>query len=151
MPFSSHDTAARRRVCVAPMMDCTDRHQRYFMRLISRRAWLYTEMVTTGAALHGDRRRLLAFDPAEHPLALQLGGSEPQALAQCARLAREWGYDEVNLNVGCPSDRVQSGRFGACLMAEPALVAEGVAAMAAAAGLPVTVKTRIGIDRRDSY
>ena len=139
------------RVCVAPMMDYTDRHFRYFIRLMSRRTRLYTEMVTSGAILHGDHRRLLEFHPAEHPLALQLGGSEPKALAACARIAADYGYDEVNLNVGCPSDRVQSGRFGACLMNEPALVADCVAAMDGASGLPVTVKTRIGVDARDSY
>ena len=139
------------RFSVAPMLDWTDRHCRVFHRLMSRRARLYTEMVTTGAVLRGDRERLLAYDPAERPLALQLGGSDPADLAQCARIAAESGYDEVNLNVGCPSDRVQSGRFGACLMAEPALVAECVAAMQAATALPVTVKTRIGIDDRDSY
>ncbi|WP_051081721.1 tRNA dihydrouridine(20/20a) synthase DusA [Thioalkalivibrio sulfidiphilus] len=143
--------ALSRRVSVAPMMDWTDRHCRYFLRLISRHTLLYTEMVTTGALLHGDRERFLAFDPDEHPLALQLGGSEPEELAACARMAEDHGYDEVNLNVGCPSDRVQSGRFGACLMAEPALVAECVAAMRSACSLPVTVKTRIGIDDRDSY
>ena len=139
------------RVAVAPMLDWTDRHCRYFLRLLSRRVRLYTEMATTGAVLRGDRERLLAYDPAERPLALQLGGSDPDELARCARIAADFGYDEVNLNVGCPSDRVQSGRFGACLMAEPALVAECVAAMRAAAALPVTVKTRIGIDDRDSY
>ena len=133
------------------MMDWTDRHDRYFLRLISRRARLYTEMVTTGALLHGQAARFLAFDPAEHPLALQLGGSDPAALADCARLAEDWGYDEVNLNVGCPSDRVQNGRFGACLMAEPALVARCIAAMRAATRLPVTVKCRIGIDDQDDY
>lgn len=133
------------------MMEWTDRHCRYFMRLLSRRAYLYTEMVTTGALLHGDAERLLRYDPAEHPVALQLGGSEPAALAACARLAADVGYDEVNLNVGCPSDRVQTGRFGACLMAEPALVADCVAAMRAAVALPVTVKTRIGIDEHDGY
>jgi tRNA-dihydrouridine synthase A len=138
------------RFCVAPMMDLTDRHARFFLRLLSRHARLYTEMVTTGALLHGDRARFLRFDAAEHPLALQLGGSEPDALAACARMAQDEGYDEVNLNVGCPSDRVQSGRFGACLMAEPELVAEGVAAMLAAVRIPVTVKTRIGIDRDES-
>lgn len=133
------------------MLDWTDRHCRFFLRLLSRHVRLYTEMVTTGAVLRGDRQRLLAYDPAEHPLALQLGGSDPADLARCAHIAAAWGYDEVNLNVGCPSDRVQSGRFGACLMAEPELVAECVAAMRAAAALPVTVKTRIGIDERDSY
>jgi len=139
------------RLAVAPMMDWTDRHDRYFLRLLSRHTRLYTEMVTTGAVLHGDRGKLLGFDPAEHPLALQLGGSDPAELARCAAIAEDWGYAEVNLNVGCPSDRVQSGRFGACLMAEPALVGECVAAMGAATRLPVTVKTRIGIDHRDAY
>ena len=140
-----------RRLAVAPMLDWTDRHCRYFLRLLSRPTLLYTEMVTTGAALHGDRERLLAYDPAEHPLALQLGGCDPGELARCARIAADFDYDEVNLNVGCPSDRVQSGRFGACLMAEPELVADGVAAMRTTVNLPVTVKTRIGIDDRDSY
>ncbi|MEI2742431.1 MAG: tRNA dihydrouridine(20/20a) synthase DusA [Candidatus Competibacter sp.] len=140
-----------RRISVAPMMDWTDRHCRYFLRLLTRHTLLYTEMVTTGAVLRGDRDRLLAYDPAEHPLALQLGGSDPAELAQAARIAAEFGFDEVNLNVGCPSDRVQSGRFGACLMAEPSLVAACVAAMRAAMDLPVTVKTRTGIDDRDSY
>jgi tRNA-dihydrouridine synthase A len=133
------------------MMDWTDRHCRYFLRLISRRVLLYTEMVPTGALLRGDRERFLAHDPAEHPLAIQLGGSHPAELAQCARLAEEWGYDEVNLNVGCPSDRVREGRFGACLMAEPGLVADCVDAMRGAVTIPVTVKTRLGIDDRDSY
>lgn len=133
------------------MMDWTDRHCRFFLRLITRRTLLYTEMVTTGAVLHGPRDRLLGFDPAEHPVALQLGGSDPEALATCARIAADYGYDEVNLNVGCPSDRVQTGRFGACLMAEPELVGRSVAAMRAASPLPVTVKCRIGIDERDSY
>jgi len=140
-----------RRLSVAPMLDWTDRHCRYFLRLITRRTLLYTEMVTTGALIHGDRERHLGFDPAEHPLALQLGGSSPADLAACARMAEDRGYDEVNLNVGCPSDRVQNGRFGACLMAEPILVAECVAAMKEAVAVPVTVKTRIGIDHRDSY
>ncbi len=138
------------RFCVAPMMDLTDRHARRFLRLLSRRARLYTEMITTGALLHGDAARHLRHDPAEHPLAVQLGGSEPGELAACARMAEDAGYDEVNLNVGCPSDRVQSGRFGACLMAEPARVADGVAAMIAEVDIPVTVKTRIGIDRDES-
>jgi tRNA-dihydrouridine synthase A len=138
------------RFCVAPMMDLTDRHARYFLRLLSRRALLYTEMITTGALIHGDAARFLAHDPAEHPVAIQLGGSEPADLARCARMAEDAGYDEVNLNVGCPSDRVQSGRFGACLMAEPELVGECVAAMHAAVRIPVTVKTRIGIDRDES-
>ena len=146
-----HPGADTHRVCVAPMMDYTDRHFRYFIRLMTRHTLLYTEMVTSGAILHGDHRRFLEFHPAEHPVALQLGGSDPEALAACARLAADYGYDEVNLNVGCPSDRVQSGRFGACLMNEPALVAECIAAMAAASPVPVTVKTRIGVDDRDSY
>lgn len=140
-----------RKIAVAPMMQHTDRHCRYLLRLISRRTLLYTEMVTTGALLHGDRARFLDYDAAEHPLALQLGGSNPEELAQCAAIAEDWGYDEVNLNIGCPSDRVQSGRFGACLMAEPQLVGDCIAAMRAKARLPVTVKTRIGIDNRDSY
>ncbi len=133
-------------LAVAPMMDWTDRHERSFLRAISRHVRLYTEMVTTGAILHGPRDRLLAFDPAEHPVALQLGGSDPAALAECARIGADVGYDEINLNCGCPSDRVQSGRFGACLMAEPALVAESVAAMRATVDVPVTVKHRIAID-----
>jgi tRNA-dihydrouridine synthase A len=133
------------------MLDWTDRHCRYFLRLISRHTLLYTEMITTGALIHGDRERFLRYDPAEHPVALQLGGSDPEDLARCAQMAEDWGYDEINLNVGCPSDRVQNGRFGACLMAEPALVAECVAAMRAAVRVPVTVKHRIGIDERDSY
>jgi tRNA-dihydrouridine synthase A len=139
------------RLSVAPMMDWTDRHCRYFHRLITQRTRLYTEMVTTGALLHGDVPRHLRFDAAEHPVALQLGGSEPEDLARCARLAESWGYDEINLNCGCPSERVQRGAFGACLMAEPALVADGVAAMRQACALPVTVKHRIGIDRVESY
>jgi len=131
------------------MMDWTDRHCRVLHRTLSARAVLYTEMLTTGAILHGDRRRLLAFDPAEHPVALQLGGSEPADLAQAARIGEAEGYDEINLNVGCPSDRVQSGRFGACLMREPQLVAECMAAMGAAVRVPVTVKCRIGVDDQD--
>jgi tRNA-dihydrouridine synthase A len=134
---------------VAPMMDWTDRHCRVLHRTLSRRAVLYTEMLTTGAVLHGDRARLLAFDPSEHPVALQLGGSEPADLAQAARIGEAEGYDEINLNVGCPSDRVQSGRFGACLMREPELVAEGMAAIAAAVKVPATVKCRIGVDDQD--
>ncbi len=130
-------------------MEWTDRHCRFFHRLLTRRALIYTEMVTTGAVLHGDRTRLLGFDPFEHPVALQLGGSDPKALVQSARIGEDFGYDEVNLNVGCPSDRVQEGRFGACLMAEPALVADSVAAMKAAVKIPVTVKCRIGIDEQD--
>ena len=138
------------RFCVAPMLDRSDRHARYFWRLLTRRAILYTEMVTTGALIHAEPARFLAFDACEQPLALQLGGSEPDAMAHCARLAEAWGYAEININVGCPSDRVQSGRFGACLMAEPERVAACVAAMQAAVSIPVTVKTRIGIDDRDS-
>ncbi len=131
------------------MMEWTDRHCRFFHRLLTRRALIYTEMITIGAVLHGDRRRLLAYDPAEHPVALQLGGSDPQKLAECAGIAADLGFDEINLNVGCPSDRVQEGRFGACLMAEPALVGDCVAAMTAAVDVPVTVKCRIGIDNQD--
>jgi tRNA-dihydrouridine synthase A len=131
------------------MMEWTDRHCRFFHRLLTRRALLYTEMLTTGAVLHGDRARLLRHDPAEHPLALQLGGSDPRALAACARIGAELGFDEINLNAGCPSDRVQDGRFGACLMAEPALVGDCVAAMKLAVAIPVTVKCRIGIDGQD--
>jgi tRNA-dihydrouridine synthase A len=133
------------------MMDWTDRHCRYFHRLITRRTRLYTEMVTTGALLHGDVARHLDFDAAEHPLALQLGGSEPDELAACAKLAQRWGYDEINLNCGCPSERVQRGSFGACLMAEPALVADCVKAMRDACTLPVTVKHRIGLGRDEDY
>jgi tRNA-dihydrouridine synthase A len=138
-------------VSVAPMLDWTDRHCRHFHRLLSRHALLYTEMVTTGALIHGDVERHLRFGVEEHPVALQLGGSEPADLAHCARLGEEWGYDEINLNCGCPSERVQRGAFGACLMAEPALVAEGVKAMVDAVDIPVTVKHRIGIDRQESY
>ncbi|HZP79831.1 MAG TPA: tRNA dihydrouridine(20/20a) synthase DusA [Pseudolabrys sp.] len=141
--------AMSRRFSVAPMMDWTDRHCRYFHRLLTRRALIYTEMLTTGAILHGDRERLLGYHPSEHPVAIQLGGSDAAALAECARIAAGFGYDEINLNVGCPSDRVQEGRFGACLMAEPRLVADGVAAMKRAVAVPVTVKCRIGIDDQD--
>ena len=133
------------------MMDWTDRHCRYFHRQLSREARLYTEMVTTGALLHGDVPRHLDFDGAEHPVALQLGGSDRAALAHCARLGEQWGYDEINLNCGCPSERVQNGAFGACLMAEPALVADGVKAMIDAVDVPVTVKHRIGLDRNEDY
>ena len=139
------------RFCIAPMMARSDRHCRYFWRLLSKKALLYTEMVTSGALLHGDRARLLDYNDQEHPLALQLGGSDAGELARCARWARDWGYDEVNLNCGCPSSRVQSGRFGACLMAQPALVKECVMAMQEAAALPVTIKHRIGIDHWESY
>jgi tRNA-dihydrouridine synthase A len=137
------------RFCVAPMMDWTDRHCRFFHRILTSKARLYTEMVTTGALIHGPRARLLAYDPAERPVALQLGGSEPADLAQCARMAEDAGYDEVNLNIGCPSERVQKGAFGACLMREPDLVADCVAAMRAAVTIPVTVKCRIGVDEQD--
>jgi tRNA-dihydrouridine synthase A len=133
------------------MMDWTDRHCRYFHRLISQHALLYTEMVTTGALIHGDSHRFLQFNAEEHPLALQLGGSNPQDLATCAKMAEDYGYDEVNLNVGCPSERVQNGRFGACLMLEPELVAECVVTMQQAVAIPVTVKSRIGVDDKDSY
>jgi tRNA-dihydrouridine synthase A len=135
--------------CVAPMMEWTDRHCRFFHRLLTRRARLYTEMLGTGAVIHGDRARLLAFGPAEHPIAVQLGGSDPRELAQAARICADLGYDEVNLNVGCPSERVQDGRFGACLMAEPALVGDCVAAMKAVVAVPVTVKCRLGVDDQD--
>ncbi|MDD5036082.1 MAG: tRNA-dihydrouridine synthase, partial [Methylococcaceae bacterium] len=134
-PFKPH------RLCLAPMLEWSDRHFRFFLRLISRHIFLYTEMITTGAVLRGERERLLAYDASEHPVALQLGGSDPKALAECARIAEDFGYDEVNLNVGCPSDRVQNGRFGACLMLEPELVAECVATMRGAIAIPVTVKT----------
>ncbi|WP_271105823.1 tRNA dihydrouridine(20/20a) synthase DusA [Pseudomonas tohonis] len=143
--------ALSRRFSVAPMMDWTDRHCRFFLRLLSRHALLYTEMVTTGAILQGDRARFLRHDEAEHPLALQLGGSVPADLAACTRFAEEAGYDEVNLNVGCPSDRVQNNMIGACLMGHPALVADCVKAMLDAVAIPVTVKHRIGINGRDSY
>lgn len=137
--------------CIAPMMEWTDRHCRYFLRQISRHCLLYTEMVTAHAVLHGDRRHLLGFDSAEHPVALQLGGSDSAALAEASRIGEQAGYNEINLNLGCPSDRVKAGRFGACLMAEPETVAECVTAMVRAVDIPVTVKTRIGIDDRDSY
>jgi tRNA-dihydrouridine synthase A len=140
------DLRPSRQFCVAPMMEWTDRHCRFFHRLLTRRALIYTEMLTTGAVLRGDRERLLAFDAFEHPLALQLGGCDPQQLAQSSRIGEDFGYDEINLNVGCPSDRVQEGRFGACLMAEPSLVGDCVVAMKAAVKVPVTVKCRIAID-----
>jgi tRNA-dihydrouridine synthase A len=136
---------------VAPMMDWTDRHCRYFHRLLAPNARLYTEMVTSPAMIHGDRERLLGFDHSEHPVALQLGGSDPLELAEAARIGVEWGYDEINLNIGCPSDRVQSGRFGACLMREPELVADCFAAMRDAVSVPVTVKCRLGVDAQDEY
>lgn len=141
----------QRTLCVAPMLDWTDRHTRYFLRQISHHAVLYTEMVTTGALLHGDPARWLDYNEVEHPVALQLGGSSPTDLARCAMLAEQWGYDEVNLNVGCPSDRVQEGAFGACLMASPSLVGDCIKAMLDACSLPVTVKCRIGIDDQDEY
>src|SRR4051794_7385840 len=137
------------RLSIAPMMEWTDRHCRFFHRLLTRRALLYTEMITTGAVLRGDRARLLGFDAAEHPVAVQLGGSDPRALAASARICADFGYDEINLNVGCPSDRVQEGRFGACLMAEPQLVGDCVVAMKMAVAIPVTVKCRIGVDDQD--
>jgi tRNA-dihydrouridine synthase A len=137
--------------CIAPMLDWTDRHYRYLARLMTRNARLYTEMVTTGALLHGDVSRHLSFNAAELPVALQLGGSNPSDLAAAAVLGAQWGYDEINLNVGCPSDRVQNGSFGACLMATPEVVAEGVRAMQASVDVPVTVKTRVGIDRSDTF
>jgi tRNA-dihydrouridine synthase A len=143
-------TARTHRFCVAPMMEWTDRHCRYFLRLISRRTFLYTEMVTAEAVLYGNRERVLGFSPEEHPVGLQLGGCDPEKLAQAAKVGVEYGYDEINLNVGCPSDRVQSGRFGACLMAEPELVAACVSAMGDAVNVPVTVKCRIGIDDQDA-
>jgi tRNA-dihydrouridine synthase A len=136
---------------VAPMLDWTDRHCRFFHRLLSKQALLYTEMVTTGALIHGDHHRFLNYHPSEHPLVLQLGGSNPRELALCCKMAEDYGYDEVNLNLGCPSERVQNGRFGACLMAEPELVAVCIEAMVNATALPITAKCRIGIDERDSY
>lgn len=149
-PASPNDSVSRR-FCAAPMMDWSDRHCRYFWRLLSRNTLLYTEMVTTGALIHGDRARHLDYNAEEHPLALQLGGSNPTDLAECARMAEDWGYDEVNLNCGCPSDRVQNNMIGACLMTEPALVAECIDAMQQAVSIPVTVKHRIGVDDMDAY
>ncbi len=150
LPESPPD-ADRWRLSVAPMMDWTDRHCRYFHRLLTKNTLLYTEMVTTGALMHGSVQRHLRFNEEEHPVALQLGGSEPSELAAAAKLGEQWGYDEINLNCGCPSDRVQRGAFGACLMADPALVADGVKAMVDAVSVPVTVKHRIGIDKTESY
>jgi tRNA-dihydrouridine synthase A len=149
--FPPADAAHEWRLCVAPMIDVTDRHCRYFHRLLAPAARLYTEMITTGALLHGDVARHLDFDGAEHPVALQLGGSEPDALAQSARLGERWGYDEINLNCGCPSERVQRGAFGACLMAEPRLVADCIKAMRDAVAVPVTVKHRLGLDYDEGY
>jgi len=143
--------AASHRLCTAPMMDWSDRHCRVFFRQLAARAWVYSEMLTTGALLHGDVERHLRFDAIEHPVALQLGGSEPDQLARCARLGQAWGYDEINLNCGCPSERVQRGAFGACLMAEPELVADCLKAMQDAVDVPVTVKQRLGIDRVEDY
>lgn len=144
-------TPLNRRFTAAPMMEWSDTHCRSFWRLLTKEAVLYTEMVTTGALLHGDRQRFLAFNPQEHPLALQLGGSDPKALAECTRIAEDWGYDEANLNCGCPSDRVQNNMIGACLMAEPELVADCIAKMQNAVSIPVTVKHRIGIDDMEDY
>ena len=139
------------RFCIAPMMDWTDRHERYLLRLISRRVRLYTEMVTTGALIHGDRERFLGHADAEHPLGLQLGGSDPADMARCAVIGQTAGFDEININVGCPSDRVQAGRFGACLMLEPDLVARCFSAMQAQVSIPVTVKCRLGVDEKDQF
>ena len=138
-----------RRFCVAPMLDCTDRHERYLLRLISKHAVLYTEMITTGALIHGDKARFLNFNESEHPVALQLGGSDSDDMTRSAEFVQQWGYDEVNINVGCPSDRVQSGSFGACLMKTPEIVAQNVKQMQAAVDIPVTVKCRIGVDDQD--
>ena len=151
MKLPQSELAQARRLCVAPMMAWTDRHCRYFHRLLSRDALLYTEMVTTGALLYGNVPRHLTYHDAEHPLALQLGGNEPAALAQAARLAEQWAYDEINLNCGCPSERVQQGAFGACLMAQPQLVADCVKAMCDVVSLPITIKHRIGLDQSDDY
>ena len=151
VPIHQTVPAERWKLSVAPMMDWTDRHCRYFHRLLSKNALLYTEMVTTGALIHGDVPRHLQFNAQEHPVALQLGGSEPADLAHCAKLGEQWGYDEINLNCGCPSERVQRGAFGACLMAEPQLVADCVKAMVDVVQVPVTVKHRIGIDKTESY
>jgi len=144
-------SALDRRFCIAPMMDCSDRHNRFFLRLFSDNILLYTEMVTAAAVVHGDRERLLGFSPQEHPLAVQLGGSDPELLYRAARICHDYGYDEINLNCGCPSDRVQSGSFGACLMKEPTLVADCVAALKSATPLAVTVKHRTGVDRQENY
>ena len=149
--MSAVNNSVNRLVSVAPMMDCTDRHDRYFLRLLAPHVLLYTEMITTQALIHGDYQRLLAFDRLEHPIALQLGGNNPAELAHCAQLGEQLGYDEININIGCPSDRVKSGQFGACLMLNPALVAECVSAMCEAVSIPITVKCRIGVDNQDSY
>lgn len=144
-------SSINRRISIAPMLDCTDRHERYFLRLFSRNVLLYSEMITAPAIINGDQNYLLGFDESEHPVAVQLGGSDPKALAECARICTDYGYDEINLNVGCPSDRVKSGAFGACLMLSPQLVAECVSAMKQVTHLPVTVKHRTGIDDKDSW
>ena len=149
MRATVNQTLCDHRFCIAPMMDWTDRHERYLLRLISRRARLYTEMVTTGALIHGDQERFLGYADAEHPLGLQLGGSDPGDMARCAHRGEAAGFDEININVGCPSDRVQAGRFGACLMLEPDLVASCFSAMQAAVSIPVTVKCRLGVDEMD--
>jgi len=149
--MDSPGSALNRRFCIAPMMDCSDRHSRYFLRLFSDHILLYTEMVTAAAIVHGDRDRLLGFSQEEHPLAVQLGGSDPELLYRAARICNDYGYDEINLNCGCPSDRVQSGSFGACLMREPALVADCVAALKSATAMPVTVKHRTGVDQQEDY
>jgi tRNA-dihydrouridine synthase A len=148
---SSPTPTLERRFSIAPMMDCSDRHARYFLRLFSSRILLYTEMITAAAILHGDREHLLGFNPEEHPLAVQLGGSDPEQLYRAAQICAEFQYDEINLNCGCPSDRVQSGMFGACLMQDPVLVADCVSALRSASDLPVTVKHRTGIDQQDDY
>ena len=140
-----------KRLSIAPMMDYTDRHERYFLRLITEKTWLYTEMVTTNTVLHGNQSRILSFNQSEHPIALQLGGSDPKDLAVCSKIGEDGGYDEINLNVGCPSDRVKTGRFGACLMASPDVVASCVQAMINVVSVPVTVKCRLGIDDQDDY
>lgn len=150
-PTDNTSGYSNHRFSIAPMMDWSDHNCRFFWRLLTRQALLYTEMVTTGALIHGDRQRFLHYNTEEHPVALQLGGSDPQELARCAQWAQKWGYDEVNLNCGCPSDRVQSGMFGACLMANPRLVADCVKAMRDSCDIPVTVKHRIGIDHMESY
>jgi tRNA-dihydrouridine synthase A len=144
-------TSLNRKFCIAPMMDCSDRHSRYFLRLFSRNILLYTEMVTAPAIIHGDRDYLLEFSREEHPLAVQVGGSDPEQLYRVAKICEEYGYDEINLNCGCPSDRVQSGSFGACLMADPGLVSECIGALRSGSSLPVTVKHRTGIDKQDDY
>ncbi len=151
LPVVNSGPTLERRFSIAPMMDCSDRHARYFLRLFSRRMLLYTEMITAAAILHGDREHLLGFNHEEHPLAVQLGGSDPQQLYRAAQICAEFHYDEINLNCGCPSDRVQSGMFGACLMQDPALVADCVSALRSASDLPVTVKHRTGIDQQDDY